>query len=233
MIRAFVGAGGKTTLLKKQAAEFREKGLSVFVTTTTHMFVEEETLLTDDAQTIIQRLKEQGYAMAGLQAGEKIKALSPKTYEEVCAYADVVLVEADGSKHLPIKFPSQNEPVIWDNVEEIIVVCGLHALGKRACEAVHRLPLAKQYCNICDDTIITAEHIQMLVMEGYVRPLRQKYPQKSVLVYASHDGSEEQQAISKWIERSTNRNYIMNEWHLQYRNQTAYPCDPSPLWNIY
>lgn len=210
MIRAFVGAGGKTTLLKKQAVAYREKGLSVFVTTTTHMFIEEETLLTDDALTIIRRLKEQGYAMAGRQDGGKIKALSLKTYEAVCAHADVVLVEADGSKHLPIKFPNQDEPVIWDNIEEIIVVCGLHALGKRACEVVHRLPLAKQCCNISDDTIITAEHIQMLVMEGYVRPLRQKYPQKTVLVYASHDGTEEQQAISGRIERSINCDCFMN-----------------------
>ena len=46
MIIALVGSGGKTTLLKKMANEFRNEGKKVFVTTTTHMFAEADTLLT-------------------------------------------------------------------------------------------------------------------------------------------------------------------------------------------
>lgn len=53
MIYAIVGAGGKTGLLKEMAAQFRQEGKSVFVTTTTHMFIEEDTLLTEDASVII------------------------------------------------------------------------------------------------------------------------------------------------------------------------------------
>ena len=49
MIYAIVGAGGKTGLMKEMAARFRQEGKSVFVTTTTHMFAEEDTLLTEDA----------------------------------------------------------------------------------------------------------------------------------------------------------------------------------------
>ena len=49
MIISIVGSGGKTTLLKKMAAEFRSEGKTVFVTTTTHMFIEDDTLLTEDA----------------------------------------------------------------------------------------------------------------------------------------------------------------------------------------
>jgi len=50
------------------------------------------------------------WAMAGIPEGEKIKALSKKTYEEVCSFADVVLVEADGSKRLPL-FLCPNMPI--------------------------------------------------------------------------------------------------------------------------
>ena len=60
MIIAIVGSGGKTTLLKKMAASFRAEGKRVFVTTTTHMFQEENMLLTDDPQTIIRALQEEG-----------------------------------------------------------------------------------------------------------------------------------------------------------------------------
>ena len=196
MVRAFVGSGGKTTLLKRQAAEYRGQGLKVFVTTTTHMFREEDTLLTDDAAVIIQELEEKGYAMAGIPHGEKIRALSYETYLEVCRHADVVLVEADGSKHMPIKFPNSTEPVLWDNMEEVVVVCGLHALGRPALEVCHRLELVKECLGICDDTIITPEHIRKLVWEGYVLPLREKYPHMAVSVYPSHDGSFGQQEIA-------------------------------------
>ena len=44
MIRAFVGAGGKTTLIHKQAAQYRAEGKRVFVTTSTHMFMEGDTV---------------------------------------------------------------------------------------------------------------------------------------------------------------------------------------------
>ena len=37
----FLGAG-KTTLIKKLAARYRSEGKTVLVTTTTHMFIEEE-----------------------------------------------------------------------------------------------------------------------------------------------------------------------------------------------
>lgn len=199
MIRAFVGSGGKTTLLKEQAAAYRRQGLKVFVTTTTHMFREEDTLLTDDAGTIIRQLEEKGYAMAGLPQGEKIRPLSPGTYREVCRRADVVLVEADGSKHMPIKFPNSTEPVLYDDMDEVVVVCGLHALGRPAREVCHRLELVKACLGIEDDTPITPEHIRALVWEGYVMPLRAKYPRMIVAVHPSHDGSPQQREAARFI----------------------------------
>ena len=122
MIIAVVGSGGKTTLIKKLAQQYRSQGKTVFVTTTTHMYMEEDTLLTDDADAIIQELKEKGYAMAGIRDDIKFRSLPEETYAEVCKYADVVLVEADGSKNRPLKYPNSTEPVIPDNAREIIVV---------------------------------------------------------------------------------------------------------------
>jgi xanthine dehydrogenase accessory factor len=132
MILAIVGSGGKTTLLKQLAEQYRAQGKTVLVTTTTHMFIEEDTLLTDDADTIIQALKDNGYVMAGVPDGVKFKALSKETYAAVCDHADVVLVEADGSKRMPLKYPNNTEPVIPEHTDEIIVVCGLNAIGQKA-----------------------------------------------------------------------------------------------------
>ena len=197
MVIAYAGSGGKTGFLKQRARECREAGMRVFITTSTRMYIEPDTLLTDDAGAIIRRMEETGWAMAGMPYGEKFGPLPEETYRRVCEAADVVLVEADGSKRLPLKFPGEGEPVIYDNVDEIIVVCGLQAIGKPAREVCHRLELVKKCLGIRDETVITAGHIRRLVWEGYVRPLRERYPQKHIIVQPNHDGSPEQIVLAQ------------------------------------
>ena len=212
MILAFVGSGGKTTLLKQAADRFRAQGKSVLITTTTHMFIEPGTLLTDDASVIIQALDQNGYAMAGIPDGEKITALSRKTYETVSKHADVVLVEADGSKQLPLKYPNVTEPVIPENVDEIIVVCGLNAIGQKAKDVCHRLELVKACLEIEDDMIITAEHVRKLVTEGYVQPLRAAYPKAKITVAPRHDGSLYQRAVASLLQSEKDASVIQEAW---------------------
>lgn len=195
MIRAFVGAGGKTTLIHRQAQQYREAGKTVFVTTSTHMFIEPDTLLTDDPEEIIRQLRRTGYVMAGIPEGDKIRALSPETYNLVCRHADVVLVEADGSARKPIKFPKASEPVIAENVEEIVVVCGLQAIGKPLKVVAHRPELVMACLGASEDTPITLDHIAKLVREGYLRPLGEKYPHVALSVYPAGGSPAEKQEL--------------------------------------
>lgn len=201
MIHAVVGSGGKTTLIKQLARQYRAEGKTVLVTTTTHMFIEEDTLLTDDAERILEVLKETGYAMAGIPEGEKIRALSKQTFRRVCAGADVVLVEADGSKQLPLKYPNASEPVIPEGTQRITVVCGLNALGRKAKDVCHRLELVCACLGIDGDTPITAEHVQKLVTRGYLIPLRAAWPQADIRLSPRHDGSAQQQSIARCMIR--------------------------------
>lgn len=204
MVIAYVGSGGKTTLIHRRAHSLRAQGMKVFVTTTTHMFIESDTILGDDAGAIIHALEANGYAMAGVPAGEKIAALSPAVYRAVCAHADAVLVEADGSRRMPVKFPGPGEPVIPENADEIIVVCGLQALGRTIAEAAHRPELVMHCLGADADTVLTPEHIRRLVMEGYLQPLRQKYPDKIIGVQFGHDGSAWQQRLAAQLENALN-----------------------------
>lgn len=200
MIISVVGSGGKTTLIKKLASQYLSEGKTVLVTTTTHMFIEEETLLTDDADLIIRALQENGYAMAGIPNDKKFQSLSKETFEKVKPYADVILVEADGSKGLPLKFPNATEPVIPEGTDEIIVVCGLNALGQKARDVCHRLELVKACLGIEEDTLITPAHVQKLILEGYLKPLQEKYPQARVRVQPRHDGSLYQRSVADILE---------------------------------
>ena len=183
MIVAVVGSGGKTTLIKKLAEQYRAEGKTVLVTTTTHMFIEADTLLTDDADTILRALREKSYAMAGIPAGIKFCALSPETFRTVSKYADVVLVEADGSKHKPLKFPNATEPVIPENTDEIIVVWGPHGLGRPAREVCHRPELVLECLDIDGDTPITRDHVARLLEKGYLTPLAERYPSAKIVIY--------------------------------------------------
>ena len=186
MIIAVVGSGGKTTLIKKLAEQYRAEGKSVLVTTTTHMFIEKDTLLTDDADTILRALKETGYAMAGIPAGIKFCALSQETFRAVSNHADVVLVEADGNKHMPLKFPNATEPVIPEHADEIILVWGPHGLGRPAREVCHRPELVTQCLGITEDTRMTRDHVRQLLREGYLLPLGRQYPHAKISVYPEY-----------------------------------------------
>lgn len=59
-----------------------------------------------------------------------IQSLTKDVYDEVCQYADIVLIEADGSRRKLLKLCRDDEPVIYDNVTEIVII-GLSALGKK------------------------------------------------------------------------------------------------------
>ena len=103
---AVVGAGGKTTLIHRLAEEYRRKGASVLVTTTTHMLVESDTDLSCDSFAIREKIKRTGYCMAGsLCPGQKQKigSLPEPVFRDLLTAADYVLIEADGAKHYSLK----------------------------------------------------------------------------------------------------------------------------------
>ena len=215
-IIAVVGAGGKTTYIKNKAKEFLAQGKKVFVTTTTHMMKETDTCVSDDADEIIKELLEKKYVMAGRDCGEKIQSLSEETYLKVCEACDVVLVEADGSRHLPVKFPAEHEPVIPENVNEIVIVCGLHGLGKPFKEVVHRLELAKQCLKeeetINDETLIEARHIQKLVTKGYLEPMRNNDPEKKITIEPTHNDTLYQRVVAELIKAEMDASIVKEEW---------------------
>ena len=181
---AVAGAGGKTTRIHNLAKQYKNQGKKVLVTTTTHMYREEGCILSGNVEEIIQRLDTCGYCMAGLPAEDgKMKGLLKEVYEKVCDFAEVVLVEADGSKGYPVKYPADHEPVIPDNVTEIQVVMGLRSIGHPVGEVCHRKELVMKCLKVTEDTLLTKDHLDTLVMEGYVKPLGKQYPETRIEIF--------------------------------------------------
>ena len=145
---AIVGAGGKTTLMFRLV---RQLSPPVLLTTTTHLGIN-QTKLADhhfyintpaDLDLLEGDLPDGVILLTGPQSGERVTSLSSDTLlrlREIAYEKNLPLViEADGSRMLPVKAPSDNEPVIPPWVDTVINVVGLSALGKPfSPEIVHR-----------------------------------------------------------------------------------------------
>lgn len=152
---AFVGAGGKTTALRRLCAELAAAGRRVIATTTTAMFRSE---LAGVGPVLVRRADARWAAelgaslaadgavavVAGEQAGGKARGLSREAVDELWAsgLADHVVVEADGSRGLPLKAFGRNEPQVPAAADLVVVLAGLDALGAPLLEDhVHRAGL--------------------------------------------------------------------------------------------
>ena len=123
-----VGAGGKTSLIFAWARELAASGKQVIITTTTHMYRPE-------------RMEEGGIKVIAADDPErpdKLMALPADVLEGLRETADVILIEADGSKRMPLKWPGDNEPAIPDYTDVTVCVAGLSALGHRTSDVIYR-----------------------------------------------------------------------------------------------
>jgi molybdenum cofactor cytidylyltransferase len=146
---ALVGAGGKTTALFLLA---RQLNAPVLVSTSTHLGVEQAALA--DQHIILKDnhfpvdFQNQLNGAVILISGpvgydQRIHGLHPEQMEILNDHAREagisLLVEADGSRRLPLKAPGAHEPVIPEWVDLVIVSAGLQGLGKPLSEdTIHR-----------------------------------------------------------------------------------------------
>ncbi len=96
----------------------------------------------------------------------KLKGWAPGDIDRIAAGGifDTVLVEADGAKHLPVKAPGENEPVIPGSTAVTAGVIGLDALGAPAeKETVFRLEYFLKAAKTARGKRITGETILNLV----------------------------------------------------------------------
>ncbi len=155
-ITAIVGGGGKTTLLLRLAKELSSLG-SVIVCTTTHIFPPEGIkLLTgageDAAKEAIQKHRVICLGEREAETGKLVAPMLPM--EKLKKLSDYVLVEADGSKRLPLKAHAAHEPPIPKKAKRILYVVGADGIGKKISEAAHRPELyAKGIGKTAEDTV--------------------------------------------------------------------------------
>jgi probable selenium-dependent hydroxylase accessory protein YqeC len=148
------GAGGKTTLIYRLASEARSCGLTVLVTTTTHMGMLDDDVTGpvlvesdgDPTPALVDALAREGRAtLLGRRVrADKLEGVSAARVDSLAALADLVLVEADGARGRSLKVPAPHEPVIPRSTTVVVIVCALDALGQPLDdEHVHRVELVR------------------------------------------------------------------------------------------
>ena len=178
-ITAIIGSGGKSTLLKTLGLELMREGGRVLLCTTTHTFPvagvpwDGSSRRLDAAPWKPGALHTPGCtceACAGLVRGSICQAgvLDPETgklsapaepLDELAQRFDYVLVEADGSKRLPLKAHAAWEPEIPAATANVVWVVGASGMGKPVDEVVHRPELFCERCGCEPTDIATPERV--------------------------------------------------------------------------
>jgi probable selenium-dependent hydroxylase accessory protein YqeC len=150
---SFVGAGGKTTLIEYLAAEAIRQRKRVAITTTTKVWAKEPYVLWAD---LGKRQVRPNFVRVGnaIEDG-KLTALQAGQVTELGAAYDLVLIEADGSKGKPLKYPAEYEPVIPSFSDRVVVVAGLDALSGRADGQIFRWELFERVTGAAGGAPIT------------------------------------------------------------------------------
>ena len=146
-IVSFVGGGGKTTSMYTLANELSNLGKKVLVTTTTHMHMPKDYInFKGDLNEIKERFKDSNLITVGIKdKNEKISSVGNEIAEILIELCDFLLIEADGSKMLPLKAPASHEPVILKNTTMIVGVAGIDSIGRTIKEICHR---PEEVCNV-------------------------------------------------------------------------------------
>ena len=161
-----IGSGGKTSLIWRLAASLRP-GRKILVTPTTKIFVPPEgSKLYDGYYNGVPRAAAPGITLAGLfnEASGKLESLPLQDLEGIIPYYDLVLIEGDGSRELPLKAWTKDEPVVPASTAFTIGVLPLWPLGKPVSEKlIHRLPLFLTLSGAAQGESLKPEHFLRLI----------------------------------------------------------------------
>ena len=175
-IVSFVGAGGKTTAMYRLGRELADQGWRVIATTTTMMrppfSSQAQALIVHQDRTELLRCTLQALdygspvAVASdyLKSKNKLKGIGPDLVPALLELADAVLVEADGSRGLPIKAPAAHEPVVPAQTTLLVPMVGMDAVGQPLTgTTAHRPELLSTVTGLAQGDEITVDVLARLL----------------------------------------------------------------------
>lgn len=211
---SLVGAGGKTSALCLLARELAAAGDRVIVATTTAMLLRElaavgplvmdasDAVLLAELSEALGRGRVAGAARAPAADG-KVVGLPPATIDRLWAgdLADYVVVEADGSRGMPLKAFGPHEPQVPGASSTIVAVAGLDAIGRPlSAEHVHRADALAATLGIPLGATVTPR-VFVSALREQVRQVRQGWPASRVVALLNKADGRDEEALGLQVAR--------------------------------
>lgn len=165
---ALVGGGGKSSLLFALAECLSGR---VVLSTTTRIFAAQMSraaavCTTADAgwQDELERFS-QNLLIVGRVEGERAGGVPPDLPAQWLSRPDVdwVVVEADGSRMLPVKAPAEHEPVVPERTSLFVCVVGIDALAEPIERVAHRPERVADITGLAPSQHLTPEALGTLL----------------------------------------------------------------------
>jgi probable selenium-dependent hydroxylase accessory protein YqeC len=185
-VTAFVGSGGKSSAILAVAGELAEAGMTFLTAPTTKMLVSEAeklgSLVTaedpDELRAMAKRVLSDGASGvvvgSGLLSKNRVGGVKPAAIASLAPLADVVLVEANGSRRRPIKGTADHEPALPDAATLVVAVGNIGAFGAPVNEEnVHRPELFSKLTGVGAGQSITARSFARALAQGSLGDLPQ------------------------------------------------------------
>jgi probable selenium-dependent hydroxylase accessory protein YqeC len=178
-VAAFVGAGGKSSAILMIAEELMEAGKTVLAVPTTKMFINEAEkigpLVTSEDAGELRAKAEEAFSggASGIVVGSgplsknRLGGVDPAVVSSLTSIAEVVLVEADGSRRRPIKGTAEYEPPLPEAATLVVAVGNIGAFGMPVAEEhVHRPEVFSELTGIGSGQSITARAFALALAQG-------------------------------------------------------------------
>jgi probable selenium-dependent hydroxylase accessory protein YqeC len=231
---AFVGAGGKSGAILTVCEGLLQAGMKVLVAPTTKMLLGEADrigpLVTSEDAEGLQKKAENALSEApavvagsGMISKNRVGGVDPAWIGGLASLADVVLVEADGSRRRPIKGTADHEPALPTAATLVVAIANVQALGKPVDdEHVHRPEVFSELTGIGQGQSITPGAFATAIARGSLARVPQE-TRKAALITGVDPG----RTMSK-------ASVITRElWHLGLKNVvlTSLPTgSPTQVW---
>ena len=166
---AFVGAGGKSGAILAVTDGLQRAAMRVLVVPTTKMTLGEADdigplVTSEDARELRERAEKAFagspavVAGSGMLSKNRVGGVDPGWIGDLAPLADVVLVEADGSRRRPIKGTAEHEPLLPGAVTLVVAVANVRALGTPLDEEhVHRPEVFSELTGVGPGQSVTPE----------------------------------------------------------------------------
>lgn len=133
-IISITGTGGKTSLMFEIAKKLKEKG-KVLITTSTKIKMPQEDEVVDyiyTSKNAYKSPKNKCVVVFGemIKEKNKLKEIDRDFFVDIIKDFDYILIEADGSRNLPLKYWKSYEPVIYEETTKVIGVIPIKVMGK-------------------------------------------------------------------------------------------------------